>query len=231
MNPEEIEKRTEYALGISRAVKDDKMYYGKLEQLFEEICKAKKLDIEDQKHQMIKNFVENNKKLVSEKYYLKYYGDDNEILIFGDNGKYYELSDGSKIDKRIFEKMFKHEKTGDIEVNPYDFWNYNAINFKFVRGKSKQDEINEQFSNFIKANEKVKQKKKYSDPIDPEKFNTYHENFVKKLKEFFDDIDTSKIKYTDGELKVKENKSNYKYHNQNEEWKKSKKKNEKRDTK
>lgn len=145
--------------------KDNKMYYGKLEQCFSEICQEKSLNEKELKHQMIKDFVEKHKHLAKDKYYLKYQGDKDEILIYGDDGEYFELSDGSKMNKRVFEKMFKSEKNGEIEINPYDFFNHNEIDIK-----------------------------KVETPINMKDFDDERLSFSKNVKEFFDNIDTRNMK-------------------------------------
>lgn len=201
MNLEELRKNHNVS---EKELKEKKtqstMYYGKLEELFDEICKSKSLDKEELKQQMIKEFVEKHKNLVSEKYYLKYYGDKDEILIFGDDGKYYELSDGSRVNKRTFEKMFKSEKTGDIEINPYDFFNYNAIN--------------------IKTTPKVE---KPIEPINMKDFDQNRIEFANKIKKFFENIDVKNMKEPKKDVNVKVKTPIYNNepvkHNQNEEWK------------
>jgi len=214
LNRSELEKIEEE---IKKAKKDTKMYYGKLDELFEEICESKSLDKDELKHQIVKEFVEQHKDIISKKYYLKYYGDKDEILIYGDDGKYYELSDGSKINKRTFEKMFKSEQGGDLEINPHDFFNYGAIN--------------------IKQNKKEIKENQYTE-IDIGEFNKGSLYFAEKLKSFFDNIDTKNMKEPKSEkgvenaikrnVKVKIKKPIYNNepikHDQNEEWKKSAKK-------
>jgi len=179
--------------------KKQHMYYGKLEDHFDEICKAKSLNKDELKKQMIKEFVEKNKDVISEKYYLKYYGDKDEILVYGDDGQYFELSDGSRVNKRTFEKMFKSNKTGDIEINPYDFFNYNAIN--------------------IKMHKKVE---KPIEPINMDEFNRGRLEFANKIKSFFENIDTKNMKEPKKDVNVNMKKPIYNnvppIHNQNKEW-------------
>ncbi len=142
------------------------MYYGKLKMQFKELCAIKKLDESEVKKQWIKDFVIKNKSKCSEKYYLKYHGNKEEVLIFGDNGKFYELSNGSLIDKMTFEKMFRTEFT-DLQVNPDDFFTTAAF------------QINE----------------KIIKPIDIKKYDKNEMEFSKKIKDIFDDIDIKNVTF------------------------------------
>jgi len=181
--------------------KKQHMYYGKLEDHFDEICNAKSLDKNELKNRWIKDFVEKHKKHCTKKYYLKYEGDKEEILVYGDSGKYFELSDGSLMEKRTFEKMFKSEKTGDIEINPYDFFNNNAINVKEVEK-----------------------------PINIDNYNKNRLELAQSLKDFFENIDTKNMKEPKKNVNIDMKKPVWNNippkHNQNEEWiKREKKKN------
>lgn len=199
MNLEELSKKNKNNIEIERKF-NKTIYYGKLDDHFKEICEVKKLDENEIKQQMIKEFVENNKEHISEKYYLKYYDDKEVILVYGDDGQYFELSDGSRVNKRTFEKMFKSSKTGDIEINPYDFFNYNEIDIKFEK------------------------KEKPIEPINMKDFNDGRLNLSKKIKSFFDDIDTKNIKEPEKKTIVNIKSPIWTQHNQNEEWKKGTKK-------
>jgi len=176
------------------------MYYGKLQHHFDEICKTKSLDKDELKNQMMKDFVEKHKDNISEKYYLKYYNDKDEILIYGDDGKYYELSDGSKINKRTFEKMFKSNKTGDIEINPFDFFNHNAINIKqhvkpinikdFEKGKMEFsqtvkklfDNIDTENINDLKKDTNIEIKTPIWNNVTPKFINQYATNLLRRME-------------------------------------------------
>jgi len=203
MNLDELSKKNKNNIEFERK-RNKTIYYGKLDDHFKEICKVKELDETEVKQQMIRDFVENNKTYVSEKYYLKYYDDKEEILVYGDDGQYFELSDGSRVNKRTFEKMFKSEKTGDIEVNPYDFFNYNKIDIK------------------------LEKKEKPIEPINMKDFNESRLDLSKKIKSFFDNIDTKNMKEPEKKTNVNIKTPIWNNippkHNQNEEWKKGTKK-------
>ena len=83
------------------------MDYGKLEKLLKEICEKKSIDQHDLRKEWIKKYISENVDLCEDKYYIKYGTEKDSVLIFGDDGKFYELSDGSRIQKEVFDKMFK----------------------------------------------------------------------------------------------------------------------------
>lgn len=159
------------------------MYYGKLKEHFTEICKKKSLNKDEVQHELLKDYVKNNLNLCSKKYQLKNDYDQNKVLIIGDDGQFLELSDGSKIYKSTFEKMYQDEN-GDLKVNPNEFFSYNWEIKKEKPKVPKEDK-----------------------PINPDKF--FNDSSAQKLKKFFKDIDITKIKFQDEDTKIHEHKKIY----------------------
>jgi hypothetical protein len=147
------------------------MYYGKLETQLQEICKEKSIDTNDLKREWIKDFISKNIKSCKEKYYLKYGNPKDSVLIFGDDGEFYELSDGSRINKNTFDKMYRTDES-EIEINPNEF---------FELTKTKID---------------IKKNPINYDPVDSKGFLTQSEDIWKNLDGYFKDLDITKIKFT-----------------------------------
>ena len=110
------------------------MYYGKLEKLLKEICEKKSIDQHDLKKELIKKYISENVDLCEDKYCIKY-GTKKDtkkdsVLIFGDDGKFYELSDGSLIQKEVFDKIYRNEES-EIVINPNEF--FGSTKIKIVR--------------------------------------------------------------------------------------------------
>lgn len=151
------------------------MSYKKLDDYFEEICESKHLDKEDVINDFIKDFVNKNKSELKEKhkFYLKTDEKPEVALIFGDNGNFYELNDGSKISKSTFEKIYKSDKE-PIVVNPNEFFNpLWSKEIKFEEKVKPEDFFKNTFSDW-----KIK---KYFESIDPNKLQYYDEEDNKKV--------------------------------------------------
>ena len=146
------------------------MYYGKLEKLLKEICKKKSIDQHDLKKELIKKYISENVDLCEDKYCIKY-GTEKDtkkdsVLIFGDDGEFYELSDGSRIQKEVFDKMYRTEES-EIVINPNEFFGSTKI------------EIEEKTT-----------------PVDPKEFMVSSNQSNDTLTDFFKNLDTKKLKYT-----------------------------------
>jgi hypothetical protein len=106
------------------------MDYGKLEKLLKEICEKKSIDQHDLRKEWIKKYISENVDLCEDKYYIKYGTEKDSVLIFGDDGKFYELSDGSLIQKEVFDKIYRNEES-EIVINPNEF--FGSTKIKIVR--------------------------------------------------------------------------------------------------
>lgn len=147
------------------------MSYKKLNEYFDELCESKKLDKELLFRDFIKEFVNNNKSDLKSKhkFYLKTDEKPTPTLIFGDNGDFFELSDGSQINKETFEKIYKNENE-PILVNPTEFFDPAGWhqNIKFEEKVNPSDFFNKSFFNW-------------------------------EVKKYFENLDLSKIKFREEE--------------------------------
>ena len=150
------------------------MDYGKLEKLLKEICEKKSIDQHDLRKEWIKKYISENVDLCEDKYYIKYGTEKDSVLIFGDDGKFYELSDGSRIQKEVFDKMYRNEES-EIEINPNEFFGSTKI------------EIEEKTIRPINTT-----------TVDPKDF-LKGDNTWQNLAGFFKDLDITKIKFNNNE--------------------------------
>jgi hypothetical protein len=146
------------------------MDYGKLEKLLKEICEKKSIDQHDLRKEWIKKYISENVDLCEDKYYIKYGTEKDSVLIFGDDGKFYELSDGSLIQKEVFDKIYRNEES-EIVINPNEF--FGSTKIKIVRPLLP----------------------KYDKPKDFLKGDNTWQN----LAGFFKDLDITKIKFNNNE--------------------------------
>lgn len=151
------------------------MSYKKLNAYFDEICENKNLNKEELFKDFIKDFVNKNKSDLSEKhkFYLKNDEKPQATLIYGDNGDFYELNDGSSISKETFEKIYK-----PIVVNPNEFFN-------------------PLWSREIKLEEKVNPEDFFRNSISDWKIKKYFENIDPSKLKYQDDPPTKKTIITD----------------------------------
>jgi len=101
------------------------MKYEKLDKIFKDLCKQKNLKEDVIKNMLIKQYINDNLDNLNDKYiyYFKYDNNGDKYTIFGDDGKFYELNDGSIINKEIFEKSFQYNNHESIKINPNEFFN------------------------------------------------------------------------------------------------------------
>jgi hypothetical protein len=129
------------------------MKYKKLNDIFVEICKIQNKKPETIKNKLIINYINDNiDKIKSNSiYYMKNDPNKKLYVIIGDDGEYFELNDGSIINKDIFEKTFLYDDMTSIKVNPNDFFKSSPLE-KIANELKQKIEINDKINsdNFFK---------------------------------------------------------------------------------